>query len=249
MKEYRDYQNDPTNSFHDQRFKHRHRNPAVFGFIIVIIGLALLARQFGLILWHIHMWPFLLIALGLFIGIRNKFSNNAPYILIAVGIFNLIPRFEIGGVDSSDLAVPLLLVVAGLAIIFRPRKKNCSSDRITTSTDTDDTLNIDVTFGGRKAIVTSKQFKGGNISVAFAGAEINLMQADFTDTPILDLKVSFGGIEIVVPSHWEVQMDVHPSFGHVEDNRVIRTPISGEERKLLILKGSCSFGNIELKSY
>ena len=111
-------------------------------------------------------------------------------------------------------------------------------------------LNIDVTFGGRKEIVTSKDFKGGTISATFAGAEVNLMQADSTTQPMtLDVRVAFGGVELIVPSHWEIQNNITPAFGSVEDQRIIRTPNSGEEKKVLALRGSCSFGSIEIKSY
>jgi beta-galactosidase/beta-glucuronidase len=76
------------------------------------------------------------------------------------------------------------------------------------------------------------------------------MQADIVDSPaILDLKVSFGGVEIIVPSHWHVQNEINPSFGNVEDERNIQTASSLENKKVLILRGTCSFGNVEIKSY
>jgi hypothetical protein len=108
-----------------------------------------------------------------------------------------------------------------------------------------------VTFGGRKEIVTSKDFRGGNISATFAGCEVNMIQADSTTQPmVINLKVSFGGVEIIVPSHWELQNEIEPTFGSVEDHRSIRTPASAsEEKKVLVLRGSCNFGSIEIKSY
>jgi hypothetical protein len=67
---------------------------------------------------------------------------------------------------------------------------------------------------------------------------------------ILNVKVSFGGVELVVPSHWELQNEIETTFGSVEDHRSIRTPqSSGEEKKVLILRGNCSFGSVEIKSY
>ncbi len=119
-----------------------------------------------------------------------------------------------------------------------------------TNINTESSLNVDVTFGGKKEVITSKDFKGGIVTVTFAGCEVNLVQADFTEpSVILDCRVSFGGVELILPSHWEVQNEVSPSFGSVEDARTIQTPASGENKKLLILRGSCSFGSIEIKSY
>jgi len=118
-----------------------------------------------------------------------------------------------------------------------------------TFTTSDNTINIDVTFGGRKEFVTSKDFKGGTISTVFGGCEVNLMQADTTEkTMVLDIKVSFGGVELIVPSHWDIQNEVNPAFGSIEDERTIQTA-TAEDRKTLIIKGSCSFGSVEIKSY
>jgi hypothetical protein len=79
-----------------------------------------------------------------------------------------------------------------------------------------------------------------------------MIQADATEQPmVLNLKVSFGGVELIVPSHWELQNEIEPTFGSVEDHRAIRTSSStiSEVKKVLILKGNCSFGSIEIKSY
>jgi hypothetical protein len=107
-----------------------------------------------------------------------------------------------------------------------------------------------VTFGGHKEVVTSKDFKGGSISTTFGGAEVNLMNADSTDKTIsLNMKVAFGGVELVVPSHWQVKNEISNTLGSVEDNRNIYTHGGGEEQTTLVLTGSCSFGSIEIKSY
>jgi len=243
MKDYRDYR--------ERWEEHRGRRHGTFGFILLIIGLLILSNHLGLYYFHYHiLWPVILIALGLFIGIRSRFRNVAPFILIGIGTLNLIPRFEMWGVESSELAVPAMFIIIGLVLLFKPKKKYCPPiERIVSSTNPEDVLNIDVTFGGRKAIVTSKQFQGGRVAVAFAGAEINLMQADSPNPMILDLKVSFAGVEIIVPSHWDVHIEMQPNFGNVEDHRSVRTPATGETKRILILRGTCSFGNVELKSY
>lgn len=247
MKDYRDYRY----NYHYNYRGRRDHNHGWFGFVILIVGLAILAKQFGFYFLHVHLWPFILIALGLFIGIKSRFRSVGAYILMAIGALNIIPRFVFMGVESSDLALPVLLILGGLVIMLRPRRKKdfYIEKNMTTSTNPEDTLDIHVTFGGKKAVVTSKQFKGGTISTTFGGTEINLMQADSTETMVLDLQVSFGGIELIVPSHWDVQINIQPTFGSVEDHRVIRTPAAGEQKQLLVLRGNCSFGSIELKSY
>ena len=111
-------------------------------------------------------------------------------------------------------------------------------------------LNADILFGGRKEIVTSKEFKGGRVTATFGGAEINLMQADSSDKEIiLDVRATFGGIEILVPSDWDIKNEIQPIFGSVEDQRTIRIIPNVFNRKTLVLQGSCFCGGIEIKSY
>jgi hypothetical protein len=67
---------------------------------------------------------------------------------------------------------------------------------------------------------------------------------------VIDIKVSFGGVELIVPSHWDVKNEIESTMGSVEDIRAVRTaPTTNEERRLLVLRGSCTCGSIEVKSY
>ena len=248
---YKDYKNWDKRAWREYRHNRHDHNRGWFGFIVLIVGLGILGQQFGWPFISIrHMWPVLIIIIGLIIGIKHRFQNSAPFILIAIGIANLIPPFMIGGVSSDRLLLPGGLILVGLLIIFKPRRKKVIMERnVSVSTSDESQLNIDVTFGGKKSIITSREFKGGNISVAFGGVELNLMQADNPEPIVLDLKVSFGGVEIIVPSHWDVEVDIQPTLGSVEDHRILRTTNAGEERRKLILRGTCAFGSVELKSY
>lgn len=230
------------------------RGGRVFGgMILLLLGVFLMLKKLNLIpYFSIHnTWPFIIIAIGLFIGVRKRFHNHAWWILILIGVAHLIPPFTIMGVSAGSLMVPLAFIIGGLLIVFRSRKKNDCIKETEIVTNTESYLNIDVTFGGRKEIVTSKDFRGGNISTTFGGTEVNMIQADTTTSPmILNLSVSFSGVELVVPSHWELQNEIEPTFGSVEDHRTMLTStINTEPKKVLILKGSCSFGSIEIKSY
>lgn len=241
---------------HHMRGRHRHGgDKRWFGLFILIAGVLLMLQKLDLFNFTFHnIWPYFLIGLGLIIGIKSRFQRHAWWILIAIGVVNIIPAFTIFGVSSIKLLLPAGLIMLGLAIILNsPKKKrwNECRDNIKTVTNNDNMLNVDVTFGGHKEIVTSKNFKGGNISATFGGAEINMMNADTPDNNInLNLKVTFAGVELVVPSHWEIKNEIGNTMGSVEDNRQVYTPTdAAEDRKVLYLTGNCSFGSIEIKSY
>ena len=235
--------------------EHRQRSRMFFGIGIAVVGILLLLHTMGLLPYFTlqDSWPIILIAVGTLIGIKNGFRRNAWWILIIVGILNLVPEFTFMGKPSTVYVWPLMFILGGLAIAFRGRnnKDKCYPGyKLDSTINTNNTVNIDVTFGGKKEVVTSKDFKGGTVNATFAGCEINLAQADFNEpTSVLVLQVSFGGVELIVPSHWEVQNEINPSFGSVEDERTIQTATTAENKRTLILRGNCSFGSVEIKSY
>lgn len=242
---------------HPESYQRRQKGDKIwFGVAVIMVGVLLMLKKLGIFWFSWHaFWPVILIAVGLLIGIKKRFRNHAWWILILIGGAHLVPEFEVmNGVTSDNLVFPLALIIGGAVIALRSRKKNnyCGDTPMQVITNTESTLNIDVTFGGRKEIITSKDFRGGHISATFGGCEVNMIQADSSSSQpmVLDLKVSFGGVELIVPSHWELQNEIEPTFGSVEDHRAMRSgAAANEEKKLLILRGNCSFGSIEIKSY
>jgi predicted membrane protein len=233
--------------------KRKQRNRMFFGFTIVLIGVLLFLRTIGVLDWLnlSTTWPLVAMAIGLLLGIKSGFRNNVWWILMIVGVCNFTPQFQIFGKPSTHFVWPAIVILGGLAIALKPRRAKCYPQSKISSTVTEEGyVNIDVTFGGKKEIITSKDFRGGAISITFGGGEINLSQADFTAPEItIDVKMSFGGLELIVPSNWEIKNQIVSSFGAVEDERTFRTAPTKENSKTLILTGTCSFGSVEIKSY
>jgi predicted membrane protein len=249
--------NDPKWQEHLREYQERrHRKGSTFGVILLLLGVFILAKMFVFpaICWE-SIWPFLLIAIGFFIGIKSRFCNVAWWILIFIGVVNLIPAFMLWGHSSEELVAPAVIILAGLFFILRPKKNWCPPRyskyrRYDPVISVGSTVDIKVAFGGKKEVVTAKDFKGGRVEVAFGGCELNLTQADFPGNEVfLSFEVTFGGAEIVVPSHWEVRNEIRPVFGGVEDHRSVHTAPVGENRKTLVLRGSVTFGSIEMKSF
>lgn len=233
--------------------RQRKGDKVLFGFIVMLVGLILMLKKLNLFYfdWH-SFWPIIFIVIGFFVGVQKRFKNNLWWILMLIGVIHLIPEFTILGTSSASLMLPAALIIGGLVLVFRGGKtKECNMESMQVVTNNESTLNIDVTFGGRKEIVTSKEFRGGTISSTFGGVEVNMVQADSSVQPmVLDLKVMFGAAELIVPSHWELQNEIEPTMGSVEDHRSMRTStVISEEKKILILRGTCNFGSIEIKSY
>src|SRR6185312_4994854 len=112
----------------------------------------------------------------------------------------------------------------------------------------DDVINMDCVFSGFKKNIITKDFKGGNISCVFGGGNLNLTQADINGKQVLTINNVFSGMKIIVPANWEIQTDVNTMFGGVEDKRPYQTIVTNPD-KILVIKGSVTFGGIEIQNY
>jgi hypothetical protein len=102
-----------------------------------------------------------------------------------------------------------------------------------------------------KKNVISKSFRGGEVVNVFGGTEINLMQADLDGRVVLDLTMIFSGTKLLIPAHWKVQNEeLVTIFGGIEDKRPMLADASMlDQNKVIVLKGTCIFGGIDIKSY
>lgn len=99
----------------------RDKNNIWVGFLLIIIGGVLLAKQVGvpIPLWMFN-WHFALILLGLLVGIRHGFRHAIWLILILVGSYFLIQDYY-PALGIRQYAWPLGIIAVGLFFIFRPK--------------------------------------------------------------------------------------------------------------------------------
>jgi len=240
---------------------HKNHSGVWTGIFILLIGVAALLKAYFLNFpdW-VFSWQMLLIALGFFIGIRKDFRGGGWLILILIGgIFLLNDVYP--ELTFRRYMWPVALIVVGLFIIMRPRRRwKDQFDEKTTASNTetifggdthyakDDFVESTSIFGGAKKIIISKNFKGGDLVSIFGGTELDLSQADFTGTAIIELTTIFGGTKLLVPSNWSVKSEAVTIFGGIEDKRRMQT-ITEATEKILILRGTVLFGGIDIKSF
>jgi len=225
------------------------------GIFILLIGLAaLLKASIPFFPDWVFSWQMLLVALGMFIGVRHNFRGVAWFVLMLIGgIFllnDIYPEFSL-----RRYMWPFALIAVGLFIISRPRsrwdgeKKNGESDTVTDASNSkDDFVESTSIFGGAKKIIISKNFRGGDLVNIFGGTELDLSQADFNGTATIDLTTIFGGTKLLVPSNWSVKSEAVTIFGGIEDKRRMQS-ITDAPQKVLLLRGTVIFGGIDIKSF
>jgi predicted membrane protein len=256
----------------NRRFGGESRNLWIGVLFLVIGGISIL-RYAGLEIpsW-IFSWKILLIAIGVFIGLKEGFRGLTWIILIGIGTFFLLddvfPEF-----DLDRLILPVIFIGIGLSLVFRPKRRiNTEEDGFgpvspdqgnqplqdyqvagnegifTKDSGSDNVLEIVSIFANVRKVIMTKNFKGGETVCVFGGAEINLNNADFDKQVVIETVNVFGGTKLYIPNNWEIKSEVVAIFGGVEDKRRF-PPITVVPDKTLILQGFCMFGGLEIKSY
>ena len=247
------------------------------GLLLLAAGGLLLARQVGADLpaWMFH-WHMILIAIGLLISFKSGFKNVGGLIMIVVGIAFLLNDI-IPDAHMQDFIWPGILIIAGIIFIVKPKPnihhlrnygwdehkwkqqfgkwdsyEDVTKPQPATANIEDDIdaewIEINAVFGSANKLVLSKNFKGGEVNAFMGGAEINLLQADMKQPIQLEINTVFGGTKLIVPSNWNIKNSITAVLGGLEDKRNPNIAIP-DPNKILILKGACVFGGIEIKNF
>ena len=259
-----------TRGSDNDNFRSRMTGRVMAAFIIIAVGVVLLVRTADIIAvpdWLLS-WPMILLAVGLYIGVRHNFRGAAWLIMIIIGSIFLIDQFD-SSLDFHDYMLPVIVISIGLVMLFRPQKKNRGrrydkdnepvitnmeqAHAVTAHTGratSDDFIDNLTVFGGVKKNIISKTFQGGEITTFFGGTELNLMQADINGRAVIEITQIFGGTKLIVPPNWKVVSDdLVAIFGGLDDKRPIQMDGSHDPNKVLVLRGTCIFGGIDIRSY
>lgn len=203
-------------------------------------------------------WLVMIIIGGIFLldDIFPDFNANrfiAPIIIISIGLLLILrprrsrlcagqPRFadrwndkkKMSGFESAPGPEPA------------PEEANGPSSAGSASFD--DYIDSVAVFGGNHRVILSKNFKGGEATSVMGGTELDLSQADIQGTVVLDLTQVLGGAKLIVPAHWHIKNQINAVLGGVDDKRQVRTA-SVDPNKVLVLKGVCFLGGLEIRNY
>jgi len=230
------------------------------GALILVIGTFILVDRMDIYYfpgWLFSIWTFL-IALGVIIGVNKKFQGIGWLVLIMIGLFFMLDDIPGFPFDFHRYRFPIIIIIIGIFIVgrsmfssgVREARKNMwgkGDGIISTDEGGEDYFDLTTIFGGNKRKVFSKNFKGGETTCMFGGADIDLSQADIQGTVVIDVVQLFGGVKLILPANWELKSDMTVILGGVEDKRAVpATPGSG---KKLVLTGFVMFGGVDIKSY
>lgn len=194
-------------------------------------------------------WRLIPLIIGINALMKKDYING--FIAVSVAIIFYIPDFLTPAERIQYYKLwPLLLVALGVVILLK-RKFPQQFDAYSTQVQDGEFNYINesnVMAGSSKRFLT-KEFIGGKINCIMGGSEVNLTEADLVNNSVLRVFVVMGGIELKVPKEWNIQLDLMPIAGGVDD-KITKYPenvVNPDKR--LILTGYVVMGGIEIKRY
>jgi len=217
----------------------------IMGILIIAAGVLFLLENLGYVedfqLWL--FWPVFPIMIGVSLlgrpaEVRQPLTGS---ILIIVGVLFLLYNLGIIPWSIGDFW-PIFVILIGLVVLkgalFRGSPKGQGST---------DYISLSMVLGGGEFKFNTQNFKGGKIDALMGGGSIDLRKAEIQEDEVfMDVFALWGGIEIRVPEHWQVNVQVTPLLGGM-DNKTAHIPSEGPAKKLTI-KGTAIMGGVEIKN-
>ncbi|GAB7094867.1 DUF5668 domain-containing protein [Halolamina litorea] len=214
----------------------------VVGAVIVVLGVLLFLDSTGLYETGplFRYAPSLFVLVGLYALVTSGFRNligPLALVLVAGGV----QLVTLGIIEWASLAAlwPIVVILFGLSLL---------AGRFTRGTPTTEQSVIETfsLFGGTDRRAVGDGFERANLTVLFGGTTLDLRDVTPASQPArVNVTALFGGVEIVVPRDWNVELDVLPVFGAAEDSR-LRVD-ADHETVDLVVSGSVAFGGVEVK--
>lgn len=214
----------------------------VLGVLVLALGVIFTLDNLGLVDGGdiLYYWPLGLVALGV-AKVLQPHGRGFGVVLVVVGCWLLLERLELVPWSLWDLW-PLILVAIGASLIWRtvvPRVKRAAASA---SAD----LNVAAVLGGAEPRITATDFRGGDALAVMGGCKIDLREAKIApEGAIIDVFAFWGGIEILVPQNWSVEIRGTPILGGFED-KTRGGSLDGSQR--LTITGMAIMGGVEVKN-
>jgi len=176
------------------------------GLVLLLLGVFGILDAAGIVgfgdsigLW----WPVAVIGLGLAAMWSQRRISLGPVILVFLGVALLAGQLQWTG---KDLFWPAVLVVSGLAVLagLRHRRRPSHGDSL-------------VVLGGAKTVDRSEHFTYADVAAVFGGSTLDLRQAHIDDDATVDAFAFCGGVDVLVPRDWRVELGGVPILGGYED--------------------------------
>ncbi len=224
----------------------------LWGLLLVVIGVIIGLNALGVtdITIFFKGWWTLFIIVPSAIGLFDKGSKTGNIIGLLIGVALLLACQEYITFDILwKLALPVILVILGIAVIFKDVSSKKINKKIESlKKDNNEKTNKEnefcAVFSGQTLNFTGEQFKGATLNAIFGGIKCDLSCAIIDEDVLINADAIFGGIDIFLPSDVKVKVKSSSLFGGVTNKTI---PSEDALAPTVYINTNCMFGGVDVK--
>jgi predicted membrane protein len=206
----------------------------VAGIFFTALGVLLTLDNFDIIDAGrvLRFWPVVLIVIGV-MNLNHAGRRGLSIVAITLGAFMVAARAHLLRFSLFDLW-PLVLIGIGLLFVLRALGVSSSEPR----------SSLWSVLNSRKVTIDPAQLNGSQIISFMGGSQIELTNTGEHEGPVIvEVLAMWGGIEIRVPTGWEVIAEAVPVMGGID----IKTA-GAPGGKQLVVRGLVFMAGMEIKN-
>lgn len=225
----------------------RMRN-VLWGLVLVALGVifGLNALEITDINLFFDGWWTLFIIVPCGIGLFKNNGKILNLIGVVIGVILLLVCRDILDMQMmAKLIVPIILVISGVAFIFKDAFKGETVRKIKELHKGKIGSNAYCsTFSSQKLNLNGQPFTGAEMTAVFGGIECDMRNAIIEEDVLLEVSAIFGGIDIFVPENVCVKVSSTSIFGGVDEKRNYN-PVG--DVPTIYINALCLFGGVDVK--
>jgi hypothetical protein len=186
-----------------------------------------------------HWWPVAVMALAVCAAVAERRISLGPTVLFVIGALLLVAQLDVAKIDA--VVWPVVAILAGLWLLVNRsgwgRSRDLTSDR----------PDVVAVLGGADTSARSQHFRHANVSAVFGGATLDMREARLDPGATVDALALFGGVDLIVPQGWRVDLGGLPIFGGYDDKTTAAGDLS-PDAPVLRVAATAIFGGVDVKN-
>lgn len=223
-----------------------------WGIFFIVAAVILVISKLGILSTGISVWTLFLAVIFAAMLIKSVLHKSVTGVLFALAFLCIIFAKPLGITELTPWTVlaAALLGSIGISFIYRPERRwhSCHSSHFDDSFSDIETIEggqmaLETSFGSSIKYINSEEFKGVNVRCSFGAMKVYFDHAVVpTGKAVVQMDISFAGVELYVPRNWKVVNQVNASFGGIEEKG--RYEANGDVT--LVLNGEVSFSGVTI---
>lgn len=185
-----------------------------------------------------HWWPVAVIALGLVTAVADRRLSPGPVALIVIGALLLVGQLEL--VQVNAVIWPVVAILAGLWLLVNRGRRSRTREEVSERQD------VVAVLGAAETRNRSPHFRHANVSAVFGGATLDMRDAQLDPGATVDALALFGGVDVIVPPGWRVELGGLPIFGGYDDKTA--GSVVPPDAPVLKVAATAIFGGVDVKN-